>query len=249
MKKYFAKYLPIEGEIKHDDMYISCKDGLYYKKHHALKTNDEDKLAKLFMCSRDIPKMGDYVVNNLDLLHGISEREMNEGEIKDNEYTKIIGEIAPTTSTWVVEGDEFDEDDFYITEECPNYKRKHMWKDCSCKMGFVSGVWIKSSLDPKNKIYFAKYLPIKVDLREDLRNARIRVTDGRLGRVVNIGMDTGVTCIELDDGTSDWDEEYDWEVVKLFSIDAHFALPSYSQDKRKVERCIQNLNREFVDHP
>jgi len=39
------------------------------------------------------------------------------------------------------------------------------------------------------------------------------------------------------------------EVVKLFSIDAHFALPSCSQDKRKVERCIQNLNREFVDHP
>jgi hypothetical protein len=38
------------------------------------------------------------------------------------------------------------------------------------------------------------------------------------------------------------------EVVKLFSIDAHFALPSYSQDKRKVERCIQNLNREFVNY-
>jgi len=36
------------------------------------------------------------------------------------------------------------------------------------------------------------------------------------------------------------------EVVKLFSIDAHFALPSYLQDKRKVERCVQNLNREFI---
>jgi hypothetical protein len=33
------------------------------------------------------------------------------------------------------------------------------------------------------------------------------------------------------------------EVVKLFSIDTYFALPSYSQDKGKVERCIQNLNR------
>jgi hypothetical protein len=32
------------------------------------------------------------------------------------------------------------------------------------------------------------------------------------------------------------------EVVKLFSIDAHFALPSYSQDKGKVERRVQNLN-------
>jgi hypothetical protein len=38
------------------------------------------------------------------------------------------------------------------------------------------------------------------------------------------------------------------EVVKLFSIDAHFALPSYSQDKGKVERFVQNLNSDFVDH-
>ena len=32
------------------------------------------------------------------------------------------------------------------------------------------------------------------------------------------------------------------------SIEPHFALPSYPQDKGKVERCIQNLNREFVNH-
>jgi transposase InsO family protein len=31
-------------------------------------------------------------------------------------------------------------------------------------------------------------------------------------------------------------------------IEAHFAHPSYPQDKGKVERCIQNLNREFVNH-
>ena len=31
-------------------------------------------------------------------------------------------------------------------------------------------------------------------------------------------------------------------------IDAHFELPSYSQDKRKVERCVQNLSKEFVGH-
>ena len=30
--------------------------------------------------------------------------------------------------------------------------------------------------------------------------------------------------------------------------EAHFAHPSYPQDKGKVERCIQNLNREFVNH-
>jgi IS30 family transposase len=30
-------------------------------------------------------------------------------------------------------------------------------------------------------------------------------------------------------------------------IEAHFAHPSYPQDKGKVERCVQNLNREFVN--
>lgn len=28
----------------------------------------------------------------------------------------------------------------------------------------------------------------------------------------------------------------------------HFAHPSYPQDKGKVERCVQDLNREFVNH-
>jgi len=31
-------------------------------------------------------------------------------------------------------------------------------------------------------------------------------------------------------------------------VETHFAHPSYPQDKGKVERCIQNLNREFVNH-
>jgi len=34
----------------------------------------------------------------------------------------------------------------------------------------------------------------------------------------------------------------------LHCVEAHFAHPSYPQDKGKVEWCIQNLNREFVNH-
>ena len=34
----------------------------------------------------------------------------------------------------------------------------------------------------------------------------------------------------------------------MHGVEAHFAHPSYPQDKGKVERCIQNLNREFVNH-
>ena len=32
------------------------------------------------------------------------------------------------------------------------------------------------------------------------------------------------------------------------SIEAHFAHPYYPQEKEKVERCIRNLNQEFVKH-
>ena len=32
------------------------------------------------------------------------------------------------------------------------------------------------------------------------------------------------------------------------SVEPLYAHPSYPQDKGKVERCIQNLNREFVNH-
>jgi len=38
------------------------------------------------------------------------------------------------------------------------------------------------------------------------------------------------------------------EWCKQHHIEPHFAHPSYPQDKGKVERCIQNLNREFVNH-
>jgi len=34
---------------------------------------------------------------------------------------------------------------------------------------------------------------------------------------------------------------------RLHGVEAHFAHPSYPQDKGKVERCIQNLNREFIN--
>jgi transposase InsO family protein len=41
----------------------------------------------------------------------------------------------------------------------------------------------------------------------------------------------------------------DWkEWCGRHGVGVLFAHPSYPQDKGKVERCIQNLNREFVYH-
>lgn len=51
----------------------------------------------------------------------------------------------------------------------------------------------------------------------------------------------------LSDHGSQFKEQWkNW--CKDHGVEAHFAHPSYPQDKGKVERCIQNLNREFVNH-
>jgi len=51
----------------------------------------------------------------------------------------------------------------------------------------------------------------------------------------------------LSDHGSQFKEQWkDW--CTQHGIEAHFAHPSYPQDKGKVERCIQNLNREFINH-
>ena len=51
----------------------------------------------------------------------------------------------------------------------------------------------------------------------------------------------------LSDHGSQFKEQWkSW--CSMHDIDAQFAHPSYPQDKGKVERCIQNLNREFVNH-
>ena len=50
----------------------------------------------------------------------------------------------------------------------------------------------------------------------------------------------------LSDHGSQFKEQWkDW--CNQHRIEAHFAHPSYPQDKGKVERCIQNLNREFIN--
>jgi hypothetical protein len=50
----------------------------------------------------------------------------------------------------------------------------------------------------------------------------------------------------LSDHGSQFKEQWkDW--CSRYGIEAHFAHPSYPEDKGKVERCIQNLNREFIN--
>jgi len=103
MKKYFAKYLPVEGEIKDDDMsQYNNITGIH--SGWAEHCKGLARRVKLFLCSRDI-EPGDKVYSDFDNGYlGIAKKK-SEGF-----NFKMIGEISPE-ATWVKEGDEFDEED------------------------------------------------------------------------------------------------------------------------------------------
>jgi hypothetical protein len=130
MKQYFAKYLPVEGEIKEGDL-ISGPTGLVYAT--PLEYTSAFKKVKLFLCSRDI-QVGDKIKSTQD------ERVLTVNKIKINdrhtiyydknkhwfselEAFKVIGEISPD-ATWVNEGDEFEFKDLSpYTQACIEHKQ------------------------------------------------------------------------------------------------------------------------------
>lgn len=130
-KKYFAKYLPEEGEIKFKDLKFGLKVATpseYGRGYIANHNHTEDsvmviynmeeegyyklselKLLKLFLCSRDI-QVGDKVrhtVSGEEVLWTDMDTEFRSVEM----YFKVIGEISPDALSYVKEGDEFDEKD------------------------------------------------------------------------------------------------------------------------------------------
>lgn len=116
-KPYFAKYLPVEGEIKEGDWVLSShKDPnlgpwLYHLIGKEWEEYEEDckwypgKKAKLFLCSRDI-QVGDKVQWCYGTMNFIEEQRTFLEEV---DAFKVIGEISPK-AIWVKEGDEFEED-------------------------------------------------------------------------------------------------------------------------------------------
>lgn len=110
MIKYFAKYLPVEGEIKEGQTGISVNNATYTHYEHLGK--DYGKPAKLFLCSRDI-QIGDKVFGLLLDKSGYKEHTLTNStdEVKlaiESGDFKVIGEISPE-ATWVKEGDEFEQ--------------------------------------------------------------------------------------------------------------------------------------------
>jgi|GEM_PF-3423339 len=142
-KKYFAKYLPVKGEIKEGDWYLDEGEPMEAIDDRPLNARPYDlwegyQKVKLFLCSRDI-QVGNQLTDSRtgqtyqisdEYMHGgipcwLTEHEKTiDGSIYGGDsYTlfkkeyafKVIGEISPDAS-WVKEGDEFDEDDVHIPD-------------------------------------------------------------------------------------------------------------------------------------
>ena len=152
-KKYFAKLLPVEGEIKKGDKYITECGNIYTSdtsdhsdiiKATSKKQFDKYfKKVKLFLCSRDIQK-GDQIYLTKEKEYHKFQYETKDritcqtlNGIHDEDFDiqdrfKVIGEISPD-ATWVKEGDEFDEEDirfaFSIPYEDYDWATYDEWKE------------------------------------------------------------------------------------------------------------------------
>jgi hypothetical protein len=119
MSKYFAKYLPVGGEIKEGN--TSLKNGIRFF-HHRVSQSDTfegHQKVKLFLCSRDI-QVGDEMTP----IFGGNTFTVTEKSliaiITSETSAKVIGEISPG-ATWVKEGDEFERNDFRVLwQNSPN---------------------------------------------------------------------------------------------------------------------------------
>jgi len=124
MKQYFAKYLPVEGEIKEGDKILwngkitTAIDTVY---------SNLTKKVKLFLCSRSI-QVGDevyptkYMFEAGSIVGGFKEDSNTIFYFKGKDpkilknlhstgnWGKVIGEISKE-AIWVKEGDEFDEEE------------------------------------------------------------------------------------------------------------------------------------------
>jgi len=125
MKKYFAKYLPVKGEIKYGDYFVDnwaadksiriCAKVGEIKGFNTTVITDVRNLyslpekcqkVKLFLCSRDI-QVDDIVQDGDNQLCKVA----NEADLKNAEeygFFKVVGEVS-AEAKWVKEEDEFDE--------------------------------------------------------------------------------------------------------------------------------------------
>lgn len=121
MKPYFAKYFPVEGEIKEGDSFFE-NDNLVLNWDNLedlpyINAKLYIKKAKLFLCSRDI-QVGDKVrLENGEQVEivTLTNHEKDTFGVKSDsiwgnysKVFKVVGEVS-LGAKWVKEGDEVDE--------------------------------------------------------------------------------------------------------------------------------------------
>lgn len=129
-KKYFCKYLPVDGESTKDFKHvIHLSTGEVSLISHPITNPDynkkEFKPAKLFLCSEDIKLNDKYFHDSFcpypdgeiaDTNTKVMDAHMmitNEGPDYEGDTSfKVIGQISPDALSFVKEGDEFDEEDW-----------------------------------------------------------------------------------------------------------------------------------------
>lgn len=148
MKPYFAKYLPVEGEIEVGDYFVDEYKQIYkctkkdnggtwgsgYSRSINLKLS---KKVKLFLCSRDI-QVGDEVTSY------ISGKKIKANLFPHTHphFVKVIGEISPD-ATWVKEGQEFSEEEVKINFE---FLAGKYWIVCNSLAKNIENEWIASKI-------------------------------------------------------------------------------------------------------
>lgn len=139
--KYFAKYIPIEGEIKDGDVTINSAGCTARILVTNKKTNNTHKKVQLFLCSRDIIEGDKFWITGYNPLENGGEFDITRSHIctqvtgpaitnlgnktiwfkssgvREGEYyvdsSRTYKVIGPISpdATWVREGDEFEEDE------------------------------------------------------------------------------------------------------------------------------------------
>jgi len=122
MKKYYAKYLPIEGNLEIGDITFWDSNEGYFSKQFVRVSESfinhaygcRWKKYELFICSRDI-QIGDHAMELLttgeyDTFQIDTENDIYDDMIADKKQFKVIGKVSKE-ALWVKDGDEFDDDE------------------------------------------------------------------------------------------------------------------------------------------
>lgn len=122
MKKYYTKYLPVDGEIKIGEICLVTDDDgstafLPFKQVYVDEGGILPKKVELFLCSRDI-QIGDHAMELLttgeyDTFQIDTENDIYDDMIADKRQFKVIGKVSKE-ALWAKDGDEFDDNEINL---------------------------------------------------------------------------------------------------------------------------------------